>query len=426
MKVICKPGASAQHLEVGTKFSLFLPGAGPGVGRVGWSIPEEVRRQGIDPDLRAWDLLALALGVVAADQACPRRTSPDGWTREIDLTVALVEPDVWHDHLPALEDALSFLTGDIWQVSVCEGGSRPLRQQQRSFRHIDRDCACLLSGGVDSLVGAIDAVTAGRRPILVSQRAKGDSERQQEFAEAVGSQVSHLQLSHAAWTPNVAERTQRSRSMIFLAFGVLAASALPAHLRGERVDLLVPENGFISLNVPLTPLRIGSLSTRTTHPHFLGRIQTLLDAVGFRIRIVNPYQFDTKGEMLAGCSNQELLGRLVPRSTSCGRFARWGFQHCGRCLPCIVRRAAFLRWGEQDQTRGYRFADLSIADRGHRDFDDVRSAACAVLQSRRDGVLAWGGGAFSSVLLGDVEPFFGVAERGISEIGTFLESQGAL
>lgn len=426
MNVVCEPGARPLSQGEGAAFSLFQPGVGPGVGRLGWKIPTEVRQQGIDPDLRAWDLLSLSLGVVAADQACSRSASPDGWTREIDLSVALVDPDGWRDHLPALEGALRFLTGDIWHISVRPGGGRPLERKRGPRRVVDGDCACLLSGGVDSLVGAIDAVTAGRRPVLVSQRAKGDTGTQVAFAKALGPQVCHLQLSHAAWTPLEADRTQRSRSLIFLAFGVLAATALPAHRRGEAVDLLVPENGFISLNVPLTPLRFGSLSTRTTHPYFLGQMQEILDAVGFRVRIVNPYQFATKGEMLAGCKNRGLLRRLVPRSTSCGRFARWGFQHCGRCLPCLVRRAAFLRWGQEDRTEGYRFGDLSIPDHAHRDFDDVRSAACAVLQRRRDGVTAWGGGAFNSVLLGDVEPYLGVAERGIDEIAAFLEVQGAL
>lgn len=31
-------------------------------------------------------------------------------------------------------------------------------------------------------------------------------------------------------------------------------------------ELLVPENGLIALNVPLDETRVGSFSTRTTHP----------------------------------------------------------------------------------------------------------------------------------------------------------------
>ena len=61
---------------------------------------------------------------------------------------------------------------------------------------------CLLSGGVDSLVGAIDAVSAGRRPVLVSQVARGDKDRQKMLANEIGEDLSHLQLTHAIKPPS--------------------------------------------------------------------------------------------------------------------------------------------------------------------------------------------------------------------------------
>lgn len=71
---------------------------------------------------------------------------------------------------------------------------------------------------------------------------------------------------------NVAsEDTQRSRSFLFFALGVLAGSGLP-----NKGTLHVPENGLISLNVPLDPLRLGALSTRTSHPFFMARFNELL------------------------------------------------------------------------------------------------------------------------------------------------------
>src|SRR5690606_33855127 len=141
-----------------------------------------------------------------------------------------------------------------------------------------------------------------------------------------------------------------ARSIIFLAYGLLAASALRASSEGTSISLVVPENGFISMNVPLTNLRLGSLSTRTTHPYFLRQIQRVWAAVGLNVEITNPYQFRTKGELLVGCEHQNLLQTLASQSTSCGRFGRYGYKHCGRCIPCLVRRAAFLKWGQPDKT----------------------------------------------------------------------------
>ena len=41
----------------------------------------------------------------------------------------------------------------------------------------------------------------------------------------------------------------------------------------------------MSVNAPLTPRRIGSLSTRTTDPYFLGLLQDVLESAGLPARI---------------------------------------------------------------------------------------------------------------------------------------------
>ena len=164
---------------------------------------------------------------------------------------------------------------------------------------------------------------------------------QSYFASKLGNGLSHLQLNHNVKCPGAKERSQRARSLIFLAYGVLVASALRRHKDGKVIDLYVCENGFISINPALTGSRLGSLSTRTTHPVFISVYQELLDIAGLAVKVRNPYQFKTKGEMLAGCQDQPFLAKFAAESTSCGRFARNGFVHCGRCLPCLIRRAAF-------------------------------------------------------------------------------------
>ena len=156
------------------------------------------------------------------------------------------------------------------------------------------------------------------------------------------------------------------------------------------------ENGFISINPPLTPMRVGSLSTRTTHPRFLGLLQQLFDAVGLNLRIINPYRLRTKGQMLVEAADQKLLTELAHLSTSCGRYQRYNYRHCGRCLPCQVRRAAFLRWHRADDT-GYVFDDLGRSGEDHAAFDDVRSVAIARLTVKEDGFNYWAGTSLSWV-----------------------------
>ncbi|MDK2770229.1 MAG: 7-cyano-7-deazaguanine synthase [Sphingomonas sp.] len=279
---------------------------------------------------------------------------------------------------------------------------------------------------MDSLIGAIDLVTEGQRPLLVSQVAKGDKFDQQRFARIVAQGCLHLQVNHNASPPCPSERSQRGRSLVFFGLGVLAATCLTSYGGGEKTELIVPENGFISLNVPLTPLRLGSLSTRTTHPYYLASLQSLLDKAGLNIRIRNPYQFKTKGEMLEECQNQALLKSLIGSSTSCGRYARSGFKQCGRCVPCLVRRSAFHKWLGHDLTAGYKFSALGTPDKKHRDFDDVRSVAYAIHAVKQRGLDAWIGGALNSAMPGASPDARGVADRGLKELSEFLKSQGVL
>jgi hypothetical protein len=131
---------------------------------------------------------------------------------------------------------------------------------------------------------------------------RGDAEKQDRFARIIGGGLEHLQVNHNASTRRgLKETSQRSRSLIFLAFAVLAATSTERYRNGETVPLYVCENGFIAINPPLTIARIGSLSTRTAHPDFLGRMQEIFDGVGLRINIVNPYAEKTK-EMFASAS----------------------------------------------------------------------------------------------------------------------------
>jgi hypothetical protein len=367
------------------------------------------------PTERAWDFTTFALAAVAADEAVSRLRSPDGWTRELDLLVAVADPAFWNTQRDRLTQALRYLSGDIWSVEFIGGGATPA--PHASARSRPEDMVCLLSGGMDSLIGAIDVVAEGLNPLLVSQMAKGDTKDQRRFAAEIATGSLHLQLNHHARPPHASERSQRARSLAFLGFGVLAATCLRQHASGGKVELRVPENGFISQNVPLTPLRTGSLSTRTTHPFFLRLIQEMLDAADLRVRIRNPYEHMTKGEMLSACSDQNLLRQLVDGTTSCGRYSRTGFRHCGRCVPCQVRRAAYLAWGQPDGTaKGYKYEQLGHYDDKHARFDDVRSVAIAIETVRRNGIDALIGGAMNRRLIGDTAPYRRVVENGLAEL----------
>lgn len=392
------------------------------VATAGASAVSTVRRQAMQPTPAAWDLLAIALSVVTADGATRRAYSPDGWTRDLEMDIALTNPARWAPFADSFSTALAFLTTDRWRLRFRNGGTLP--SPPRKPQYSQADSVVLLSGGLDSLVGAIDLTATGRRPFAVSQTVRGDAEKQGRFARVLGDGVEHLQVNHNASTRRgLKETSQRSRSLIFLAFAALAATSTQRYRDGETVPLFVCENGFIAINPPLTNARIGSLSTRTAHPEFLGSMQEILDGAGLRLHIINPYSDRTKGEMLRECLDQRLLSTEAAVSTSCGRFQRFNYKHCGRCVPCQIRRAAFLSWSVTDPTE-YVYADLGRADDDHAAFDDVRSVAMARLVAAEEGLDRWLGPSLSSPKITNRTALRDMLQRGLDELGLLHSKYG--
>jgi hypothetical protein len=227
-------------------------------GRAGAAVKDEIVREKLHAATRAWDFLSVALSVIAADLAGHRNASPDGWTREFELEVSVADPDFWNAQRELVRNLLGFLTTDRWQISFMGGGISPVPEGETV--RPEEDCVTLLSGGLDSLIGTIDLVAIGKRPFAVSQVVTGDADNQRTFAQAIGGGLRHLQVNHNARVPNSeSPPSQRARSLIFIAYGVLAATTLARYHVGRSVTLYVCENGFISINPPLTGARLGSL-----------------------------------------------------------------------------------------------------------------------------------------------------------------------
>jgi 7-cyano-7-deazaguanine synthase in queuosine biosynthesis len=423
MKLICAPKdykfkGKSEQLDV----VLYSRADRQTRGSVGARVKDEIVNSKLHPASRAWDFLSLALAAIASDLAGHRTASPDGWTREFQLEVAVADPTFWNGQRTLIRQLLGFLTTDLWDVNFISGGlvAKPPRKPLLPIE----DCVALLSGGLDSLIGNLDLAASGKRPFAVSQTVRGDAENQRNFAKAIGGGLRHLQLNHNVEVPNPeTPPSQRSRSLIFIAYGILAATTLGKYHAGENVTLYVCENGFISINPPLTEMRIGSLSTRTTHPVFLNLVQRLLENADLHVRLENPYQFKTKGEMLRDCADQKLLRSLASKTTSCSRYLLHGYQHCGRCMPCLVRRAAFRSAPLSDGTK-YVYVDIERDEKEYAGFDDVRSVAMAVAEAKANGLENWLGTALSTTLLGDVAPLQAMVGRGLDELGALLKFHG--
>lgn len=402
----------------------------------------DLGRLGVFPTEVGADLLVLASHVHAADTRISRTSeSQEGWTRELRLVVPVSDPALWAAAAPIFERLLNFLTGDHWTLQFrtrlpafdAYVSTRPAALFGPPFDELS-----LFSGGLDSLIGAIDALENGRTPLFISHAGDGaTSDAQTTLLEALTAKYRNVAFRRLRlWmtfpeglvAESAGENTTRGRSFLFFALGVFAGTGL-----GRSFTLKVPENGLIALNVPLDPVRLGALSTRTTHPFYIARWNDALAVLGINGRIENPYWNKTKGEMVRECADGVLLRRLTATSLSCaspakGRWHGLPTQHCGHCLPCLIRRAS-LDFGlapDVDPTV-YTLDDLAARPLNSREAEgiQIRSFQLAIDRLRRRPDLA-------TVLIHKPGPLYdesparqsalaAVYKRGLEEVGLLLE-----
>lgn len=393
----------------------------------------ELKRRRLRPSETAMDLLVIACTMYAADTRVNREHhAEDNWTRQFDLFIPVSDPELWNSQKGLLEQIFRFLSGDIWTLYFRSRTDRelklsPMSKLTRFKMPYETDIVCLFSGGMDSFIGAVNLLDAGVRPLLIGHSKSADvGPYQEQCASALETaypEIAPDRIYAFIAIPKTGlfdseDHTERGRSFMFLSLGAICGSALPV----DFAKLIVPENGMISLNIPLTPLRVSSHSTRTTHPHYLDMMQALFDGLQLNVFIQNPFQFFTKGEMIKDCRNQSLV--LNTETMSCshpsGRYEGMGNAHCGRCVPCIIRQSSFFSAGVYDPTT-YR---TNIKD-GLMEIDGAKGAdilafkyMIAKVNKHTDYLKA--SIRMTGPLPGDVSRFIDVYLRALKEVEFFL------
>ncbi len=321
----------------------------------------------VDP--RLLDLLDIAGAVFAADSDVSRggdarRDMGQDWRREFDFRIAVRTPEFWNrdDVRAALVTAVSFLTEDVFTFDFLQQAEPAALQEYLDFHSgthgvFEADRVLLFSGGLDSLAGAIEALsTTDDRVVLVTHfSAQKLIPRQTRLAEALKKRfpgrVLWLPVNATLKNHRSRERTQRSRSFLFAALAFVAARLTGA----DRIQFF--ENGVVSLQLPIGSQVVGTLATRTTHPLGLRRMSELFDLVpGPGIPVENPYCLRTKTEVVTRLAAFG-AAELIPESVSCSAVQTRSklHPHCGSCSQCIDRRVALMAAGleEHDPSEGY-------------------------------------------------------------------------
>ena len=134
--------------------------------------------------------------------------------------------------------------------------------------------------------------------------------------------------------------------------------------------------------------------------------------------------------MIADCANLPLLTSLIPDSMSCssptkGRWQGQGIQHCGYCLPCIIRRAAIHRGIGTDATT-YTLSDFNdhVLNTHEAEGLQVRSFQVAIrrLQTRPEiaSALIHKSGPLTDLMDEEKRALAAVYSRGMNEVAAVL------
>ena len=345
------------------------------------------------------DLFIIGISIFSLDKRINRRLFKDCWTREIFVSIPVLEYDTWLPTTENWERMLGFLTGDIWHIEFRKSKMVYSLRENPNRKHLNIkgcDCVCLFSGGLDSLCGAIKLLEDGASPCLLGHNEYPKlRKKQKDFVEIFQEIYEDQKVDFISFTANSrapissingklngSENTSRGRSLLFLCAALSIAGIL-----GKNIPIYIPENGFIGLNISLTKSRKGTCSTRTTHPYFLSQFNSILEMVGIENSINNFFAFNTKREVVNRVKNTEAFKACYADTISCShpclsRYNQFGEKeypiNCGYCYPCLIRKSSVL---DVERDKKYSFAGETFEFLKVNEENDKGSDLRAVLSS---------------------------------------------
>jgi 7-cyano-7-deazaguanine synthase in queuosine biosynthesis len=302
------------------------------------------------------DLLILASAIFACDLAF-KRGQRENVPRKIELAVPVVNLAAFNSVLDELRYTLFVLSHDAWDLRFIQKTGIP--ESSRDWSQDITGKVLLFSGGLDSFAATIQYGEAGENVQLVSHITANRVVSSSQEALSAYLQNRFLdQFDRIAFRvggrnrpatgfpfPSDRDRedSQRTRSFLFLSL-----AALTARRRGFSDIVLIAENGQMAIHLPLTAGRISAFSTHTAHPEFVHEMGNLLSTLlSYPIHVENPFLYQTKAEVIRNvlADHQATLGDTV----SCWKASRVtsAHNHCGNCVPCLVRRIAVETHGHE-------------------------------------------------------------------------------
>lgn len=301
------------------------------------------------------------LVVAAAAEFCDvvRRRPEFSWSRRFDLRIAVHDPALWNraNVRAALEDALGFLTGDVWRFAFV-ARRRDVPQVAQGILGLTSGARIIMpySDGLDSrAVHALVAAQEGASGLVRVRLGSGGVDEPRRSRKRAPFAVVPYRIKR----PRRGETSARSRGFKFA-----AVTGIAALLAGVQ-RIVVTESGQGSFG-PMLAVSGQTYPDYRVHPTFSQRMERLLHAIsGKDVHYEYPRLWSTKGETLKAASG------LNPAPTwtdtrSCWQQARHcsvdgSRRQCGICAACMLRRMSMFTAGIEEPAETYIWERLSAA-----------------------------------------------------------------
>lgn len=322
---------------------------------------------------RILDLLQLAAHIFCADRMLYRgdrtRVNFESWARTIEFHIPVFDLQFWSN--PALQRALSeclqYMTGDRKYSFFFEKATlshlEPRVKQLSLFadevslvQNANAADIMLLSGGLDSLAGAIEHLNKHDDRSLIVINHKGNNsvkKTQKAVVESLKSYYINRIFPYGFECHNKksigsVEETQRTRMFLFSAIAYAICECFSKH------QFYVYENGITSINLPGQGDLMNARASRTTHPKTIGLVKKFFRFFDSQFDILTPYYSMTK-EDIFNVFKKYGMKYLLSSSVSCSATRnRPGLtSHCGCCSQCIDRRFAAFAAGLDEYDAPY-------------------------------------------------------------------------
>jgi hypothetical protein len=221
--------------------------------------------------------LVVVCGAVLFTDRMVRRRRASGWSRHLEVTLPVNQPDKWREPLinKALIEALEFVTGDFWKFNFV-GGRPRVATYQSSMNFEDGPYVVLpFSDGMDSFLQwkLLSVEQSNYKVLRVQTSNRSMNEPRNRLIDRTGAQRDQrLRMPVSAAVGNHPESTYRTRTFLYFCMAGLAAA------KAGTSRVVIGENGLGALGPSMITYG-NECPHRTTHPAYTRRLATFLNAL---------------------------------------------------------------------------------------------------------------------------------------------------